>query len=110
MTDLAHQKCVPCEGGTLPLTREQFSAYLPQVTDWQIEGDKSLSRQFEFKNFRTAMGFVTQVGLLAEKEGHHPDIYLRDYKFVIITFSTHAIGGLSINDFVMAVKINEIMV
>jgi len=107
--DLSSHKCVPCEGGTQPLTKAEFSVYLPQVSDWTVVNDLSLTKKFEFKNFSSALGFITRIGLLAEKEGHHPDINLHDYKFVDVTTTTHAIGGLSVNDFVMAVKIDQLL-
>lgn len=110
MTDkLSHQKCVPCEGGDKPLTRAEFSVYLPQVPDWTVVEDLALSKDFKFADFAKALGFVDQVGLIAQKEGHHPDIALHDYKMVTITLSTHAIGGLSINDFILATKIDEVV-
>lgn len=106
---LGDQHCVPCEGGTKPLTRSEFSVYLPQVTDWQVSQDElSLSKKFEFADFAKAMEFVNQVAAIAQSEGHHPDIFLHAWKYVTLILSTHAIGGLSVNDFVLAVKINAI--
>lgn len=108
--DLKHQKCVPCEGGTKPLTREEFSVYLPQVPDWQVQDELRLYKQFDFNNFADCIAFINQVASIAESEGHHPDINLHDFKHVGITLSTHAIGGLSVNDFILATKIDELMV
>lgn len=109
MNKLTHQKCVPCEGGTKPLTREEFDVYIDQVKDWNVTtSDKKLEREFVFKNFKEALNFVNQIGAIAEQEGHHPDINLYNYKKVKITLSTHAIGGLSVNDFILAVKIDEL--
>ncbi len=107
-SQLSTHHCVPCEGGTKPLTRKEFSVYLPQVKDWNIIKDKLLEKDFSFKNFTEAISFINKVAEVAEIEGHHPDIYLHNYKKVKITLTTHAIKGLSINDFVMAVKINLI--
>lgn len=106
---LHNMHCVPCEGGTVPLRRDEFAQYLPIVPTWTVaSGEKSIYKKFQFENFKNALQFVNAVGGVAETEGHHPDIYLHDWKFVSITLSTHAIGGLSINDFVLASKIDLI--
>jgi 4a-hydroxytetrahydrobiopterin dehydratase len=79
------------------------------VKDWVLSSDaKNISKKFTFDNFKQALDFVNKVGDIAEKEGHHPDIHLIDYKYVSIVLSTHAIGGLSTNDFIVAAKINAI--
>lgn len=104
--DLQHQKCVPCEGGQEPLKRSEFEQYLAQVKDWDVVEDQKLEREFRFKDFKEVMAFVNKVADLAEAEGHHPDMWIHDWKFLKIQLMTHAIGGLSINDFVMAVKID----
>ena len=107
--NLTHQKCVPCEGGTKPLTRNEFSVYLTQVSDWQvINKDLAIERDFSFKNFKEALAFVNKVGEIAENEGHHPDIYLHNWRMVRLTFTTHAIKGLSVNDFILAAKIDQL--
>lgn len=108
-TPLSKKKCVPCEGGDKPLTRAEFSVYLPQVATWQVVKDLSLTKDFLFKDFAEALDFVNKVGAIAQSEGHHPDINLHDYKKVGITLSTHAIGGLSVNDFILATKIDELV-
>ena len=105
--DLKQQKCVPCEGGVEPLKRSEFEQYLAQVKGWEVVADSRLEREFAFKNFREVMVFVNKVADLAEEEGHHPDIYVHGWNKVKFTLTTHAIGGLSINDFVMAVKIDS---
>lgn len=105
---LKDQKCVPCEGGVAPLKREEFEQYLAQVSEWTVIEDRLLQREFVFKNFKEAMIFVNKVAELAEVEGHHPDINIHSWNKVEIRLSTHAVGGLSINDFVMAVKIDEL--
>jgi len=109
--DLSKEKCVPCEGGVAPLARGEAEAMLGEsrLVGWSLDaGVKHISRQFEFKDFKQALGFVNQVGAVAEAEGHHPDIHLTDYCRVTITLSTHAIGGLSHNDFIVAIKINNL--
>ena len=104
---LSDKKCVACEGGIPPLTREEIAKYHPEVPEWKVANDElSISREFVFKNFKEALTFVNKVGTLAEEEGHHPDINLYAYKKVLITLSTHAIRGLSENDFILAAKIN----
>lgn len=110
MVDLAKQKCVPCEGGVDPLKREEFEQYIEQVKEWHVIDDVQLLREFRFENFKQSLEFVNKVGKIAEKEGHHPDIYLYDWKKVRLSLTTHAIGGLSINDFVLASKIDQLMI
>lgn len=107
--NLLEQKCVPCEGGVDPMTKADAEAMLLfHVKDWILSQDaKSISKKFEFKNFAEALAFVNKVGAIVESEGHHPDIELGWGK-VNITLTTHAIGGLSQNDFIVAAKINNI--
>lgn len=107
-TGLLAKKCVPCEGGTPPMGRKEAEKYLPEVTGWSLSEDaKSISRKFAFENFRKAIKFVNRVADLAEEEDHHPDVLI-NYKRVTFTLTTHAIGGLSENDFILAAKINEL--
>lgn len=106
--DLLSKKCIPCEGGTPPMTREEAEKYLPEVSGWELLEDvKSISRKFTFESFREAIKFVSLVAGLAEEEDHHPDILI-NYKRVTFTLTTHAIGGLSENDFILAAKINNL--
>lgn len=101
--------CVPCEGGMPPATKDEAEILLKQVSGWSLSADaKSITKKFTCKDFKAALAFVDQVGKIAESEGHHPDIHLTNYKFVTIDLSTHAIGGLSQNDFIMAAKIDAI--
>ena len=106
---LSDKKCVPCEGGVEPLKKEEFEPYLEQVKGWQVIDDYQLLREFRFENFKGALDFVNKIGKIAEKEGHHPDIYLHDWNRVRVTLTTHAIGGLSINDFVLASKVDLLL-
>lgn len=107
MNNLSNQKCVPCEGGTPPLTKAEAEKLLAQVSSqWQI-GYNKISADFKFKNFKESMIFVNKVAEIAESEGHHPDIHI-NYSKVKIELWTHAVGGLSINDFVMASKIDAL--
>ncbi len=106
-TLLTEQKCMACESGVVPFSKLEADILGKQIPGWDISFDtKSLFRRYGFKNFKEALAFVNKVGALAESEGHHPDIYLKDYKFVELTVSTHAIGGLSQNDFILAAKID----
>ena len=104
---LANKKCVPCEGGTLPLTEEETNKLLAQISaNWHLIGNKIFA-EFKFKNFKEAMAFVNKVAAIAESEGHHPDIHI-NYSKVKFELWTHAIGGLSINDYILASKIDQI--
>jgi 4a-hydroxytetrahydrobiopterin dehydratase len=103
---LRSKKCVPCEAGTPPLTTEQATGYLREVPQWRIE-DNKIVREIKLKDFREALAFVNQVGEIAEDEGHHPDIHV-SYNRVTLELWTHAIGGLSENDFIVAAKIDAL--
>jgi 4a-hydroxytetrahydrobiopterin dehydratase len=105
---LTSQHCVPCEGGTLPLTPEATKILLPQVPGWELsENTRSIRHHFVFKDFKESMRFINRVAELAEAEGHHPDIHCFWNK-VTLELSTHAIKGLSSNDFIVAAKINTL--
>lgn len=104
---LAKKRCVPCEGNTAPMTEDEIHHHLSLVSGWRYISEKqAIAKQFVFNNFAEAMRFVDTVASIAEEEGHHPDIYLHDWKYVDITLSTHAINGLSENDFILAAKID----
>ena len=115
--DLSDKHCVPCEGGTPPLTQQEEDTLKTQIPHWTLLRDPStpsgqllvhkLKHQFTFKNFKEAMQFVNNIAEIAEKEGHHPDIYIF-YNKVQIELFTHAVGGLSENDFIMARKIDKL--
>jgi len=106
--DLANKRCIPCEGGTLPLPKKEATALSARVPDWKITEDKKLERELKFKNFSEAMRFVNRVAELAEKEGHHPEIRV-SYNRVLLELTTHAIKGLSENDFILAAKIDRLI-
>ena len=106
--NLKQKKCVPCEGGVKPLTPDEYEAFLRQeLRGWNAVEEKALEKDYKFKNFQGALDFVSKVGQIAESEGHHPDIFLHDWNKVKLTLSTHAIGGLSENDFILASKIDD---
>lgn len=108
MTDLLKEKCEPCEGGIAPLTSTQAEEMLQKVLGWELDASaKMITRVFEFKNFWRVMGFVNAVGWMAQGEGHHPDMEV-SYNRVVVHYTTHAIGGLSANDFICAAKADEI--
>lgn len=102
--------CVPCEGGTSPLTETEENNYHDATSQWTInrEGVHTLTREFVFKDFKEVIGFINKVADIAEAEGHHPNLYLHDYKKLTIELHTHAIGGLSTNDFILATKIDAL--
>ena len=104
--DLTQKKCVPCKGGVSPFTADEIEEYMKQLkTPWEVVDDLKIQQKFSFKDFVEAMAFVNKVAELAEDEGHHPDIHVVGYNTVTIELNTHAIGGLSINDFIVARKI-----
>ncbi len=105
--DLLKKKCVSCEGkGIKPFDREQAEGYLFDVYEWKLDSDaKKISKEYKFKDFIGAVNFVERVADVAEMEGHHPDIHIY-YNKVVLELSTHAIGGLSENDFIVAAKID----
>ena len=105
--DLKRRKCKPCEGGTKPMDRKESHKYLRLVRGWKLQG-KNISKEMKFKDFKNAISFVGKVANIAESEGHHPDICLHDWNRIKLTLSTHAIKGLSINDFIMASKVDSI--
>lgn len=105
--DLKNNKCVPCEGGVAPLTAQEIAIYSKEVQGWSAVGEKEIQKEFIFKTFKPAIAFVNRVAEIAEAEGHHPDIAIH-YNRVIFSFTTHAIEGLSNNDFIMAAKIDEL--
>lgn len=106
--DLTKKHCVPCEGGDPPLPKKKEDELHKQVPSWLLLRDTSAHRirkQFVFKDFSQAMIFVNKVAAIAQEEGHHPDIYIF-YNKVQLDLFTHAVGGLSENDFIMAAKID----
>jgi len=104
--ELAKKKCLPCEGGIPPLTVEQVQNYLKNVSGWALNNN-FIEKEYGFKTYLEGLNFIYSVGKLAEDEGHHPDIFL-GYKKVRIILTTHTIGNLSENDFILATKIDEI--
>jgi 4a-hydroxytetrahydrobiopterin dehydratase len=109
--DLSAKKCRPCEGGVAPLTRDQAERLRQQTPQWELDADaRSIRREWVVRNFRKAMEFLNRAAEVAEAQNHHPDLHLTGYRRVRIELSTHAIGGLSENDFIMAARIDELPV
>ena len=108
---LKDKRCVPCEGGTPPLDDVTTRKLLGQVTGWAMasEADQPrIHKRFEFVDFLAAMAFVDKMAAVAEAEGHHPDFCVH-YNRVDVTLWTHAVSGLSENDFILAAKIDGIL-
>jgi len=104
--DLRAKRCVPCDGGVARLDAAQVAALLAEIPGWEAR-DERLHRRFTFRDFVTAMRFVNRMAEVAEAEGHHPDFTVH-YREVDVTIWTHAIGGLSENDFILAAKITPL--
>ena len=104
--DLANKHCVPCEGGVPKLTPARVQELLRELDGWQARDDK-LHKRFTFGDFKAAIGFINRMAEVAEQEGHHPDFAVH-YREVDVTIWTHAIGGLSENDFILAAKLDRV--
>ena len=102
---LTEQKCLPCEGIGRTLTTAEAQSKLQEVPGWSIV-ELAIEREFTFKDFVAALAFVNQVGEVAESEGHHPNITLHSWNKVKLSLYTHALGGLTANDFIVAAKVN----
>jgi 4a-hydroxytetrahydrobiopterin dehydratase len=109
MSELTEKKCVPCEGGVAPLTRPEAERLMGQLqADWKLSDDgKSLHREWKFRNFYHTMSFVNAVAHIANAEDHHPDLEV-GWGYCRMKYSTHAIDGLSENDFICAAKIDAL--
>ena len=105
---LENKKCVPCEGTEETLTKKESEKLLEEINNWKIIDNKLIEKDFSFRNFKEAMSFVNKVADIAELEGHHPNIYIYNYKNVKVSLSTHAIKGLSENDFIIAAKTDNV--
>ena len=111
MSDLSEKKCVPCEGGIPAFDISKIHEYIKKVDGWEVNQDASsnyfLIKEFKFENFLKSQNFVNKVGEIAEKEGHHPDIWF-GWGYAKIKIFTHAIKGLHESDFVLAAKVDRI--
>jgi 4a-hydroxytetrahydrobiopterin dehydratase len=105
--ELRQQRCAPCEGGVPPLSPERIRELLPAVPAWRLSDDgKRIRRDWRVKDFATGFDFFNRIAAVAEQEDHHPDLHLVGYRNVTVEIWTHAVGGLSENDFVLAAKID----
>jgi 4a-hydroxytetrahydrobiopterin dehydratase len=104
---LAEKSCVPCKGGTPPLKGKELENLHRETPEWEVVNGHHLKRTFKFPDFVQALAFVNQVGEVAEKEGHHPDIALGWGKAEITTW-THSVDGLTESDFILAAKIEKL--
>lgn len=107
--NLSAKKCVPCTGKTPPLSDARVGELLPQVPGWELAaGGKRIARSWRVADFLTGLEFFRRVGEVAEAEDHHPDLHLTNYREVRIELWTHAVGGLTENDFIVAAKIDAL--
>jgi 4a-hydroxytetrahydrobiopterin dehydratase len=106
VNELARKKCKPCEGGVAPLTPEQVRPMLKGLDGWSVEG-KTIAKTYRFKNYYETMAFVNAAAWISHREDHHPDIAL-GYNQCRVAYSTHAIDGLSENDFICAAKLDAL--
>ena len=111
MSNLKDKKCVPCEGGVIPFDISEIHKYQKKVDGWDISKDNKrnffLNKRFNFNNFIESQEFINKVGEISENEGHHPDISF-GWGYAEIKITTHAIEGLSENDFILAAKIDQL--
>ena len=108
-TDLVARKCTPCEGKTAPLPPDKARELSASVPRWEITADgKRLTRSWRVKDFATGLDFFCRIGDVAEAEDHHPDLHLANYRDVTVELWTHAAGGLTENDFILAAKIDAL--
>jgi 4a-hydroxytetrahydrobiopterin dehydratase len=111
VTELQAMHCVPCEGGTPPLSKERVQALLLELPQWKLREDgKHIHREWRVKDFAAGLDFLSEIGDIAEEEGHHPDLHLTGYKNVAVDLTTHAAKGLTENDFILAAKIDALPV
>ena len=104
--DLANKQCKPCEGGTQPLSQTAINEFLSELGGW-VQNDRLITKTFEFKNYYQTMAFVNAVAWVSHREDHHPDLHV-GYNKCHVEYSTHAINGLSENDFICAAKVNAL--
>ena len=107
MNDLARKKCKPCEGGVAPLTADQVRPLLKGLDGWTVQGDGMLAKTYQFKNYFETMAFVNAAAWVSHREDHHPDMRV-GYGQCRVAYVTHAINGLSDNDFICAAKLDAL--
>ena len=108
---LVAKKCLPCEGGVEPYSLDQSTRQLEQLDGWSLTRDgQRIRKDWTVKNFMAGIDFFQRAALLAEADGHHPDLHIEGYRNVSVELWTHAIGGLSENDFILAAKIDQLQI
>jgi 4a-hydroxytetrahydrobiopterin dehydratase len=109
MSNLLNIKCKPCSGNTPKMTINEIEKELLEINNWELNtNSEMIFKKFKFNNFKKALHFTNSIGKIAEEEGHHPDISL-GWGYCLIMIHTHAIKGLSINDFILAAKIDQLI-
>lgn len=109
MNELLTKRCLACEAGVPPLSLETINTLMEQVKGWQLSANnKFISQRFTFKNFYKTMGFVNAIAWIANQENHHPDLEI-GYNYCLVKWTTHALGGLSENDFICAAKVDALI-
>lgn len=109
MDNLSEGRCLPCEGGQPPLSSALIKQHLSQVPDWSLNPSETMiSRRFTFKGFQKTISFINALAWIVNKENHHPVIEA-SYDYCLVSFTTHAVKGLSINDFICAAKIDALI-
>lgn len=107
--ELVGKKCAPCEGGVTPYSAAEAESQLQQLVGWHItHGGQRIRKDWRVKNFLAGIDFFNRCAQLAEEDGHHPDLHIEGYRNVAVELWTHAIGGLSENDFILAAKIDQL--
>lgn len=110
-SELLNKRCVPCEGGVPVLTADQIATAKQQIPAWDVTADEHwIERKFNLRNFVDAVDLLNRIATLAEAEQHHPDLHLTGYRHLTVRLTTHAIGGLSENDLILAAKIDQVVV
>lgn len=111
LEQLTATRCAPCEGGVEAIGIEEAQKQLAILTGWSLDATgKSILKSWNCKNFVKSLAFCNRIGELAEAEAHHPDLHLTGYRHVQVVLTTHAIGGLSLNDFILAAKVDALSV
>jgi 4a-hydroxytetrahydrobiopterin dehydratase len=108
-SELVQKKCKPCEGGVAPVSPQDAAEQIKKLPGWTLSADsKKIRKEWIVRDFSAAIDFFNDVARVAESDDHHPDLHLTGYRNVAIELSTHAIGGLSENDFILAAKIDQL--
>ena len=109
MEPLAQRQCKPCEGGTEPLPVSAARMLLADVHGWELIDGKTIRKTVKCNDFSDAVALIQKIAPIANAQDHHPDLHLTNYRRLTIELSTHAIGGLSENDFILAAKIDQLL-